>query len=278
MKKIILTIAVAMIALSSFAQLLPKPSPLGKLTQVVGATEVSVEYSRPGVKDRAIFGSLVPFGELWRLGANSCTKFTTDQVLQFNDGSLKPGTYAVFAIPYEDGGWEIIFNTDTDQSGTEDYNVDLDALRVKAKSQSNSFTETLTFELDNISNDAASLVILWEKVKVTIPFKVNTAEIAKRNIEEAIAKGENLQSVYNNAASYYFGTMKDYDSASMYVDQSIKLEKTYGNLFTKARILEKQGEKAKAIKMAESALELAKENASSGYVNFISGTIEGWKK
>lgn len=278
MKKFILSIAIAMITLSSFAQLLPKPSPLGKITQIVGVTEVSLEYSRPGAKDRVVFGELVPYGELWRFGANSCTKITTDEVLQFKEGQLKPGTYAVFAMPNEGGEWEFIFNSDTEQGGTGDYKEEKDVLRVAGKVSEHSYTETFTLEFDNIRNDAANIVMMWEKLKVEIPFKVSTNDIAKKNIEKAIAKGENLESVYNNAASFYFGTLKDYATAGKYADMSIKLGKTYGNLFTKARILEKQGEKAKAIKLAQEALGLAKENASTGYVDFISNTITEWKK
>jgi tetratricopeptide (TPR) repeat protein len=278
MKKIILIIAIAIITTSSYAQLLPKPSPTGKTTQIVGVTEVTLEYSRPGAKERVVFGELVPYDELWRFGANSCTKITTDEILQFSEGDLKPGTYAVFAIPGESGVWEIIFNSDTDQGGTGNYSKDKDVLRVTAKANDNSYTETFTLDFGDITTEGAKIVILWEKLRVEIPFKVSTTELAKRNIDKAIALGENLESVYNNAASFYFNTLKDFAGAMTYVDKSIKLEKTYGNLFTKARILEKQGEKAKAIKMAEESLAFAKENASTGYIDYIAGTIEDWKK
>ena len=112
MKKVILTVLVGLMVMASYAQELPRPSPLGTTTQIVGVTEVAVEYYRPGVKDRSIFGGLLAYGELWRFGANGCTKFTTADELTFGEHTLAAGTYALFAIPNENGTWEIIYLVD----------------------------------------------------------------------------------------------------------------------------------------------------------------------
>lgn len=277
MKKMILTLLVGLMVLSSYAQELPRPSPWGETKAMVGVTEVAVEYYRPGVKGRTIFGGLLPYGELWRFGANGATQFTTTHELHFGDQKLAAGTYSVFAIPNENGTWQIIFNTDT-EAGTADYTEDKDALRVDAKAQVGAFTETFTLSFDNVKNNSANFVVLWENLRVELPFEVDTDKNAMANIDEAIKKGENLGSVYGNAADYYYNTVKDTDKALELVDKSIEKGESFRNLFLKARILGGNGEKAKAITLATKALKLAEEAGSKGYANFISGTIADWKE
>ncbi|MCB0510244.1 MAG: DUF2911 domain-containing protein [Bacteroidetes bacterium] len=276
MKNLLLIIATFLMAMSTSAQTLPKPSPLGTNSQVVGVTSVSFEYSRPGVKDREIFGGLLAYGELWRFGANSATKFTIDTDIKFEEGILAAGSYAMFAIPNKDM-WTIIFNKDTKQSGTESYSQDLDALRVKVKAMENSFTETFTLGVDNVRNDGASLVMLWDKTKLEIPFTVETNKLAEYNIQEAEKKGENLADVYGNAANFYYGTLKDYNKALAYADKSIKLGENYRNVFMKARILKELGNTKEATTLATKALDLATKEDAKGYMNFISGTLDSWK-
>lgn len=269
MKKIITTLSFVLAAFTSFAQDLPKPSPLGTVSQKIGVTDIKLEYSRPSVKDRIIFGDLVPFDKLWRFGANSCTKMTTTSSLYFNEGELKAGTYSVFAIPSKNS-WEIIFNTDIDQGGTEDYSMEKDALRVKVVPKENSKTETFTLTVDNITDESATITVLWANTRVDIPFKVKTDELAKKNIEESIG---GIDKIYNNAANYYYGSLKDYKKALEYVEKSIAMKETYGNLFLKARIIYELGQKDEAVKLANKALDIAKVAEAKGYMNFIETTL-----
>lgn len=274
MKKIITTLSFVLAAFTSFAQDLPKPSPLGTVSQKIGVTDIKLEYSRPSVKDRIIFGDLVPFDKLWRFGANSCTKMTTTSSLYFNEGELKAGTYSLFAIPSKNS-WEIIFNTDTDQGGTEDYSMEKDALRVKVVPKENSKTETFTLTVDNITDESATFTVLWANTRVDIPFKVKTDELAKKNIEESIG---GIDKIYNNAANYYYGSLKDYKKALEYVEKSIAMKETYGNLFLKARIIYELGQKDEAVKLANKALDIAKVAEAKGYMNFIETTLTKWAK
>ena len=276
MKKLLLLLIGAGTAVYSSAQTLPKPSPGAEIEQQIGATEIEISYSRPGAKERTVFGELVPFQKLWRFGANSATTITTEHALTFAEGELKAGTYSVFAIPNDDI-WVIIFNTDT-KASTDEYTKEKDALRVKAKSTENPFTETFTLGFDNIKEESASLVILWEKTKVELPFTLNTKENSIANIKAAVEKGEDLNSVYNNAANYYYGSLKDNKTALEYVNKSVALGEDYRNLFLQARILYDLGEKDKAIEIGSRANEYAGKNASIGYQNFISGTISKWSK
>ena len=277
MKKILLPIFILLISLDTFAQLLPKASPLGTSTQIVGATEVSVVYSRPGVKGRSIFGKLLPFGELWRLGANACTQFTTSDTLQFGEHFLAPGTYALFAIPNEKE-WEIIFNTDIEQSGTRSYDVKKDVFRMKSSVLKNSFTETLTLNFEALTDTSATLVILWDELKIALPFKINTKSVALRNIQQAIDKGEDLDQVYGKAADYYFNALADDQKALEFLEKALAIKESYRNLFLKARILHQQGQKEQAVNLAQKALGMAQKEKALGYAGFISSTLEQWSK
>ncbi len=276
MKKLLLLVVVAITAMSVNGQTLPKPSPTGSNTITVGVTQVTIDYSRPGVKDREIFGNLLPFGELWRFGANGATVLTVDTDVEFEGGSLKAGSYAVYAIPNE-GSWEIIFNRDT-KSSTQTYKEDLDVLRLEVEPMENSFTETFTLEVDKIRDNSAALVMLWEKTRVEIPFTVNTNELAVENIKKALEEGKDLGKVNENAANFYYSTLKDNKTALKYVSASVKSGETYRNLFLKARILKELGEDNEAKRLASNALDLANKEDAKGYANFISGTLDSWKK
>ena len=266
---------VAGTTLYASAQTLPKPSPGAEVEQTVGATEIQIEYSRPGVKGRTIFGDLVPFDKVWRFGANSATTIEIEHSLFIGGEELKAGTYSMFATPGKTS-WTIVFNTDT-KASSDSYDTKKDALRVITKPVENSFTETFTLGFDNISDTSANIVVLWENTKVAIPFTVNTKENSIANIKEAIKEGDDLNSVYNNAANFYYGTMKDNKTALEYVNKSISLKEDYRNLFLKARIISATN-KVEAVTIATKALELAKKDGSVGYQNFISGTIAKWNK
>ena len=277
MKKLILFLAIGSFTSSVNAQDLPKPSPLSKVEQVVGLTEFSIEYSRPSAKDRDIFGKLVAYDKLWRLGANSCTKFTTSTDVVISGTTIKPGTYSMFATPSKSGEWTIDFNTNSEQSGTSDYDATKNVVSAKVKSLKNSFTETLTIGFDNLTANSGIISIKWENLRVDVPFTVNTSAVAEKNITDAIAKGENLGNVYYNAASY-FSADKDKTKANMYLDKSIAVEKNHKNTFMKARMAKEVGNTAEAITLAKEALALAEKAEHKGWASYIASTIQEWSK
>lgn len=275
MKKILSLLFVIGASVYSNAQNLPKNSPQAGVEQTVGATQIKIDYSRPGVKERTIFGGLVPYDKLWRFGANSATTIQNEHSLFFEGNELKPGTYSMFAIPGKEY-WEIIFNTDT-KATENSFDKDKTVLNVKGKASDNSNTETLLIGFDHLKDESASIIVLWEKTKVEIPFTVNTNENSIVNIKAAIEKGEDLANVYNNAANYYYSSSKDFKKASDMVKKSIEIESTYRNLFMKARIDYELGDKKGAIKTGQEALKLAKDKeASIGYQNYIEGTVKKW--
>ena len=277
MKKTFILGGLMLSMLTVNAQELPKPSPLATVTQMVGLNNIKLEYSRPSVKGREIFGDLVPYEKVWRLGANAPTKLTTDKPINFEGKELKPGTYAVFVIPSKEE-WQVVINTDTDQWGAGNYDEKKNVITVNVKPQTSDFTETLSITIQNISSTSGSLVIAWDKTKVEVPFTVNTSEEAKENILRAVKEGKDLEKVYANAGSYYWNSEKDYKAALMYANKSIEVKPYHGNLFLKARILADLGKVDQAIETGKKALDLAIKAENKGYESFISETLEKWEK
>jgi len=283
MKQLFLSFTLLLGAFSAVAQDLPKLSPMSKSEHVVGVTKITMQYSRPSVRGRVIFGDVVPYNEVWRLGANEPTKITTSEILIFSTGgdsiqTLSPGTYAIFAFPAADGNWRIVINSDIEQWGAGNYDASKNIIDLQVKATENQFTETLLIDINQVTPYGASLVIAWDKLKVSVPFSVDTKTHAERNIQDAVAAGKDLGKVYNAAANYHLNITEDYKAGITYADQSIALQKTYSNLFLKARLIQKQGDTKQAIKLAEEAKSLAEAEKNERWVSYIQETIDTWKK
>ena len=278
MKKTIFAGILSLAILGVSAQDLPKPSPLSTSSQTVGLTNISLEYSRPSVKGREIFGALVPFDKVWRLGANAPSMITIDTPISIGGKTIEIGKYAIFAIPSEKAEWIIVFNTDTEQWGAGNYDAAKNVAEVKIKPVVNTHTESLSITIEDLSTNGGSIVIAWAKTKVTVPFMVSTDDYAMKNIEQAIEKGEDLDKVYSKAAGYYRDSKKDLKMAMDYVQKSIEIKESHSSMFLKAKIEYDLGSKKDAIKTAEKALALAKTAESAGWVDYINESLTEWKK
>lgn len=277
MKKLLFLFSAGLFAMSSTAQDLPMPSPMGKVEQKVGLTTVSVEYSRPSAKGRKIFGEVVPFDQVWRFGANGCTKFTSTTAISFEGKSIEAGTYSIFATPSEKGMWTIALNTDIEQSGTGSYDEAKNVVTAKIKATETTFTESFTIEFADLTHNSGSLVMRWENTSIALPFSVKTNEIAEKNIDEAIQKGEDLEKVYYKAAAYYSRSLNDDKKAMQYIEKGLAVKETHGLHFLKAQILFSQGDKKAAKAEAEIAHKLALEADAQGYADYIKSTMDSWK-
>ena len=165
-----LTAALPIAAQQAAPQLkLPRASQKQVLTQTVGLTDVTITYSRPGVKGRQIFGALVPYDQVWRTGANEATTISFSDDVTINGQALPKGTYSLHTIPGKDE-WTVVFNNTANQWGSFNYDATKDALRVKAKPQAAPFAEWMTFEIPQLAPDSATIQIHWEKLAV--PFTV----------------------------------------------------------------------------------------------------------
>ncbi|SEB39022.1 Protein of unknown function [Tenacibaculum sp. MAR_2009_124] len=269
MKKLLLTMFVAVIATSSNAQVkTPASSPSSKVEQAVGLTDVTVEYSRPGVKGRTIFGDLVPYGKLWRTGANANTKVTFSDDVTIDGKELKKGTYAIFTKPSQ-SSWEVIFYSDTNNWGTpREWNASKVALTTTVKVQAMPMKiETFTISFDDITNNSAVLGILWENAYVGVKFTTPT----DKGVEASINKVMNGPSAndYYSSAVYYLQSGKDIQKAKGWINKAVEITKDkprFWYLRQQSLILAKAGDKKGAIQAANASLAGAEKAGNADYV------------
>jgi len=260
---------------------LPRPSQKATVMQTIGVTDVTITYSRPGVKGRKIWGDppataatgtatlddssarakdapIVPYGHVWRTGANEATMFAvTDDVL-INGQKLPAGTYSLHTIPGRDE-WTIIFNSDAGQWGSFSYDQKKDVLRVKAKPQAAAENqEWLSFGVPEVTPNSARVVLRWEKIAVPFTVEVPNVETVMRSkIDAAIAANPTDWRIQLAVANAYANDEK-WDEAMRWVDQSIKVKETYQNLAARANLLYLSGKKAEGIAAAEIAIQRGK--------------------
>ncbi|MEA2570701.1 MAG: hypothetical protein QOI24_2702 [Acidobacteriota bacterium] len=232
----------------------PRPSQKQIVTQTVGVTDITINYSRPGVKGRAIWGGLVPYDKVWRTGANEATSIAFSDDVTINGQALPKGTYSLHTIPSKDE-WTIIFNKVAEQWGSYSYDEKADALRIKAKPEKSEFREWLTFEFPQLSVDQTTIAIRWENVSV--PFTVNTDTVNKTlgNIKKAMAgsKGDAWRLPYL-AAQTVFDAGATNPDAAQWIDDSLKANENINNLWLKARMQAKAGNVAEARKTGAAAI------------------------
>ena len=282
MKKLFLLMI--LLCASSFgvnAQLnLPRESNRSAISQTVGDTVISVVYHRPNAKARKVFGELVPYGQVWRTGANEATTVEFSNDVKINGQVLPKGKYSLHSIPTETE-WTIIFNKVADQWGSFEYNAKQDALRVAAKPQAVGFHETMGLEFENIKGNTADVVIVWDKVKV--PFTVDVGDVNARVLTEIRRQMTNLKAddfrTPAQAANWVY-TQKltaSYPEAVQWLDKSIATRETFGNLNTKARILADMGKTAEAIAAAEKAVQVGKAATPAANTAALEKLLTEWK-
>jgi hypothetical protein len=254
----------------------PQPSPGATLIQNVGLSEIKIEYSRPSAKGRKVMGEVVPFnGELWRVGANAATKFTTSDSLTFAGQGLAKGSYILMARPGA-SEWEIIFNKDLTASAS-DYKPAGDVVKVKVPvSTSANKTETFTINIADITNTSATLQLIWENTIVNIPF---TTDIDKKVMAQIKTKLDGpTQNEYFAMSQYYLDNGKDLKEALSFVDKALAKGERFWMLRHKSLVLAKMGDKAGAISAAKRSLELAKEAKNNDYIRMNEKSIAEWTK
>ena len=278
MKKIILFLGCTLLSFSMSAQIqTPAPSPSAKLQQKVGLTDVTIEYSRPSKKGRTVFGDLVPYGKVWRTGANAKTKITFSDDVKVGGKELKAGTYAILTKP-DAQKWEVIFYTDTEGGAP----AELDQSKVAASVSAEVFpipfdVETFTIDLNNLTNNGANLEFIWEKVYVAVPIEVPTQTKAMESINRVMAGPGPYD--YFQAASYYFQEDKDINKAKEWIDKSIENigeEKPFWMLRQQALIYEKAGDRKGAIKVAKASLAAAEKEGNADYVKMNQDSLKEW--
>jgi hypothetical protein len=295
MKRTILLVGVLTLLLASniFGQLtLPRESQKLEMSQSVGDAKISIVYHRPNVKGRKIFGCstdkvlqqgnntnlpcLVPYGQVWRTGANEATVIEFSGDVTINEQKLPKGKYSLHTIPGETE-WTIIFSKNWGQWGSFTYDAKDDALRVTAKPVASEFHETMSIEVENVKANSADFYVRWDKISV--PFTVNVGDVNARLIEDTRRRmiNEPVQLANFVLAQKMTGSYQD---ALSWVENSIKIRETFGNLNVKARLLAELGKKAEAIATAEKAIQVGKASTPPANPNAIAaleGEIKKWK-
>ena len=253
----------------------PAASPACTLKQHVGLTDIEIVYSRPGVKGRPIFDGLVPYGQVWRTGANNATKITFSTPVKLNGAEIPAGTYALFTIPGETE-WTIIISKDTTAS-IFNYNQTNDLVRVKATPVKLSQTiETFTIEFTDIRDESATLNLLWEKTLVPVKIEIELTGKLVPQIEAVMSAAEGRKPYYQ-AALFYYDHGQDLQKASKWIDAAIADRETYYIVHLKAKILAKLGDKEGAIVAAKRSTELAIKAKDTGYVKLNEDLISSLK-
>ena len=244
---------------------LPRDSQHSLLTQRLGVTDITINYHRPLVKGRKVFGGIVPYGQVWRAGANENTTITFTDPVTIDGQSLAAGTYGLHMIPGENE-WTIIFSKMATAWGSFTYNEKEDALRVKVKPQETPFHEALTYDFDQPTADSAVVTMSWDKVAVPFKVGVNVHEAVERSLQKQMrGLAQYTWEGWDDAANYWINEKTNYDTALKYSDESIGQEKRFDNLMTKSKALDGLGRKADAASLREEALTLGNSQQLYGY-------------
>ena len=255
----------------------PAPSPSCKLEQKLGLGTVTVEYSRPSVKNRKIFGDVVPFDKMWRTGANAATKITFSDDMIVEGKQLLMGTYALYTVPGE-VRWQVIFYKDFAQSGLpKTYDPTKVALTVDVVPELLTTTvESFTIDINDLRPDMASLNLSWENTLVSVKMKTEIDMKVQKSIEKVLA-GPTSDDYYR-AASYYSDNNKDLNQALVWIQKANAMDAKYWKLRVESLILGKLGRKAEAIEAATKSKTLAAADGNEEYVKMKNEANAEWSR
>lgn len=249
----------------------PRPSPLSTLKQSVALTEVEVVYSRPGMKGRKVFGDLVPFGEMWRTGANSITTINFADDVSVNGKPVAAGKYALLTIPGEKE-WSVVFSKDHEMGGVSDYKQESDAARFIVRPRMlRESVESFTIDIHSFQDEGATMSLLWENTAIDLSVTMDIDSKIELAIRNTLSKdpAEIKASDYHSAAVYYMGKAKELEQALIWMLRSVEMRPdAFWYVHRHAELLGQLGRKDEAIATAEKSLKMARENKDGdfGYV------------
>src|SRR6476661_8760152 len=236
---------------------LPRDSQHAKVIQRVGITDITINYHRPLINGRKVWGGLVPYGQVWRAGANENTTIEFTDPVTIEGKPLAKGIYGLHMIPAENE-WTVIFSRNSTAWGSFTYNQAEDALRVTVKPQTAEMKEALAYEIDGVTPDSAVVTLRWEKVAVPFKVDVNTHEVVVNSLHDQLrGLPQYTWDGWNDAAGYFLANKYNLEEALKYEDRSIGMEERYDNLMNKARILDAMNRKDDATVARNKALGMA---------------------
>ncbi len=266
MKQLLLTFLAFLTLTTTKAQSLriPQPSPAQTIKQDFGLGSIEISYSRPSAKGRTVYGDLVPYGDIWRTGANSATTISFSDEVSINGVKIPAGKYGLLTIPGEKE-WTLIISKQTNVTSPADYKQDLDLVRVVVQpAVSATPTETFTIQIANIKNTSCDVQLIWEKTIVALVVTTEIDTKVMKQIENTLVKDNRP---YFSGAFYYSENNKDLNQAISWYDKAIEQNpKGYWIYYQKARTLLKMGRKQEALIMSQKSMELAREEKDDTYV------------
>lgn len=259
----------------------PQVSPSSQVTQRVGLSDVTITFSRPGVKGRKIWGELVPMGKIWRTGANQATTIKFEEDVLVEGKPVAAGTYALFTVPGEKT-WSLILNKDAKQWGAYTHKDADDVVKVDVTPRAAASPEEwMTFRFSDLSNDGATVVLSWEKVEVPFKFRnrveTNTVMFARLREKIAKAKPDEWQP-YADAATYCLSQKTNMDEGMKWIDKSLAIKATTTGHFVKAMFLDAAGKTKEGVAELQKALEAAGPEDDKAFLDEIKNGIPEWTK
>jgi tetratricopeptide (TPR) repeat protein len=258
---------------------LPQPSPAAKVGLAIGVTDVEITYHRPGVKGRGIWGGLVPFGEVWRLGANDATTISFSTSVKVEEHDVPAGKYSLFAIPGKDK-WTLVLNKKAEQWGAYYYKQEEDLLRFDVKPQAGPATEAtewMSFSITPASETSATVEMSWESLRVPFTVSADVDKMVWSGIDATLA-GKPDARAYLTAVQYAYNKGARLDDAMVWTDKALAMQDNnfWGHEY-KARLLQKQGKLEEAVQHLDQAMELAKGKAPQAYIDGLAKLKQEWR-
>jgi tetratricopeptide (TPR) repeat protein len=238
---------------------LPQASPAASVSQTVGLTEITINYHRPAVNKRKVWGGLVPYNDVWRAGANENTTITFSTPVSVGGKTLPAGTYGLHMLP-GDKDWSVMLSSVSTAWGSFSYDAKEDVVRFPATAQPADFEERLEYRFENPTETSVTASLQWEKLRVSFPIAVDTNAVVLDSLKHQLRGLPRFTwQGWNQAAQWCVRNGVDLDQGLAWADQSIKMQATFGNLRTKAEILEKKGDTKAAQELTDRALKIASE-------------------
>ncbi|RIV17452.1 DUF2911 domain-containing protein [Fibrisoma montanum] len=275
-----LTLLAGLITQPVRAQLsLPEPSPPTTIRQKIGFTDLTIDYSRPAVKGRTIFGGLVPYGKIWRTGASDATILTLTDPVTLAGKPLAAGSYSLFTIPNR-ADWTVILNKHVGGHGLDGYDEKSDVMRFTVKADSSArFYESFTIEIQDLVRNQATIYLNWANTSVHFPIVSNADERITAEIMDRInVKKEDKPGLYYQAALYYFDQEKDTKQALSWATKSVELKPAFNYLHLQAKLLARAGDYKGAIAAAQKSAQAAQQEKFTDYVTINNRLIAEWEK
>lgn len=273
-----LAVSMLLLSLPVLAEELPVPreSPRASVSQVVGITRIAIEYHRPAVKGRTIWGELVPYDKVWRLGANEATTIEFSDPVKVAGREVPAGTYGFFAIPGKEK-WTLILNKRSRQWGAFAYKTEEDVLRFAVTPETAPATEWMTFSLSPAGRNELRVEFAWEKVRLSFPVEVDVDRIVWARYDAALADPKADWDAYLTAANYALNQGQRLEDAMTWIDTSISKQASFWNYETKAKLLHRQGKTKEALPHLEKALALSRGKTPQGYQDALEKLKREWE-